>query len=181
MAAALVVFVAAALVVFVALVVAAVFLAAGAFFVAAALVVFLAAAGESSFLVAAFLVAAGFAAVLAPASGFASFTGPEGPVEGDWVSDSNGLDNTIETQCDERHVLRLAITMNQRQLNTAYHALCRSLGTRTLGAGEDTRLGALGEGTVEERGEGGVVDVAENIVGKNILLESLATVGRASC
>ena len=71
--------------------------------------------------------------------------------------------------------------MNQRQLNTAYHALCRSLGTRTLGAGEDTRLGPLGESTVEERGEGGVVDVAENIVGKNILLESLATVGRASC
>jgi hypothetical protein len=55
------------------------------------------------------------------------------------------------------------------------------VGRRTLRAGKDTRLGALGESTVEERGEVGVVDVAENIVGMNILLESLATVGRASC
>jgi len=57
----------------------------------------------------------------------------------------------------------------------------RSLGRLTLGAGEDTRLGALGESTVEERGEGGVVDVSEHVVCKNVLLESLATVGRASC
>ena len=66
--------------------------------------------------------------------------------------------------------------MNQRQLNTAYHALCRSLGTRTLGAGEDTRLGALGEGTVEERGERGLLGVAESVVLPNKLLQRLATV-----
>jgi len=59
--------------------------------------------------------------------------------------------------------------------------LRRSLGRRTLRAGKDTRLGALGEGTVEERGEGGIVDVAEYVVGKNVLLESLATVGKAKC
>jgi hypothetical protein len=55
------------------------------------------------------------------------------------------------------------------------------LGRRTLRAGEDTRLRALGESAVEERGEGGVVDVAEYVVGENVLLESLATVGKARC
>ena len=84
MAAALVVFVAAALVVFVALVVAAVFLAAGAFFVAAALVVFLAAAGESSFLVAAFLVAAGFAA--ATGTELPQAVEPEAPAKAEVVA-----------------------------------------------------------------------------------------------
>jgi hypothetical protein len=55
------------------------------------------------------------------------------------------------------------------------------LGRRTLGAGEDTRLGALGKSTVEQRGEGGIVDVAEDVVGKNVFLESLATVGEVKC
>ena len=103
-AAALVVFVAAALVVFVALVVAAVFLAAGAFFVVAlvalvALVVFLASAGDSSFL-AVFLAAAGLAAL-----DFASFTGPEGPMKG-CVSDMKQLCGNPTQQHDGLHVIR---------------------------------------------------------------------------
>jgi hypothetical protein len=179
-AAALVVLVAAALVVFAALGAAAVFFAAGAFLAAAALVVFLVvvvvtATGDSSFFAAAFL--AGFA-VSAPASGLASFTGPEAPMEGDYVSNGKDLDDMIMIQCDDRHMSRLAISVDQHLGNTAYHALHRSLGRRTLRAGEDTRLGALGESTVEQRGELSVVDVAEFIVGKNVLLESLATVGK---
>lgn len=87
----------------------------------------------------------------------------------------------IRTQRDKRFVLRLAIAVDHNPWNTAYHASCRSLGRRTLGAGEDTRLGALGKSTVEERVEVGVVNVAEDIVGENILLESLTTVGKASC
>jgi hypothetical protein len=84
-------------------------------------------------------------------------------------------------QCDDRHMSRLAISVDQHLGNTAYHGLHRSLGRLTLRAGEDTRLRALGESTVEQRGELGVVDVAEYIVGKNVLLESLATVGKARC
>ena len=63
-----------------------------------------------------------------------------------------------------------------------YHAehrvLYRSDWKHTLGAIEGAVLRALGESTVEERGEGGLAGgVAESIVHPDKLLEGLATVG----
>jgi len=72
-----------------------------------------AATGDSSFLAAAFLVAAGFA-VSAPASGFASFTGPEGPMGGDYVSNGNNSDSMIMVQRDDKYMSRRAISEDQR-------------------------------------------------------------------
>lgn len=147
----------------------AVFFAAGAFLVVAfvALVVFLASAGESSFL-AVFLAAAGLAVA------FASFTGPEGPVH-HIVSDARGAwvyETTTRWNAGDNA---------QRQGTTApwradHHVLHRSIGKHTLRAVEGAVLGALGEGPVEERGEGGLLGVAESVVLPDKLLEGLATV-----
>jgi hypothetical protein len=54
--------------------------------------------------------------------------------------------------------------------------LYQAIGTHTLGAVEGAVLRALGEGTVEERGEGSLLGVAESIVLPDELLEGLATV-----
>lgn len=67
----------------------------------------------------------------------------------------------------------------RRQIH-AHHALYQSSGKRTLGAGEGAVLRAPGEGTVEKGGELRVRNVAERVVGEDIFLESLATIGGAS-
>lgn len=54
--------------------------------------------------------------------------------------------------------------------------LHRSVAKHTLGAVEGAVLRALGEGTVEERGECGLLGVAESVVLPNKLLQRLATV-----
>ena len=46
----------------------------------------------------------------------------------------------------------------------------------TLGAVEGAILRTLGEGTVEERGEGGLLGVAEGVVLPDKLLERLTTI-----
>lgn len=53
--------------------------------------------------------------------------------------------------------------------------LHRTIGEHTLGAVEGAVLRALGEGTVEERGESGLLRVTESIVHPDELLEALAT------
>lgn len=54
--------------------------------------------------------------------------------------------------------------------------LHRSVVRHTLGAVEGAILRTLGEGTVEERGEGGLLGVAESVVLPDELFERLATV-----
>jgi hypothetical protein len=57
-----------------------------------------------------------------------------------------------------------------------HRVLRRLVGEHTLRTVEGAVLRALGKGTVEERVEGRILDVAENIVLGDKQLESLATV-----
>ena len=74
----------------------------------------------------------------------------------------------------------LIVCGHARRQNHVHHALYQSSGKRTLGAGEGAVLRASGEGTVEKGGELRVRNVAERVVGEDIFLEGLATIGGAS-